>query len=72
MAQQGVVILRVRVATDGRILEAMVQTSSGYDSLDRAAVAQALRKWRFTPATENGAAVESWVRVPVRFELKRA
>ena len=71
LEQEGTVILRVRVGTDGRILEAIVLSSSGYDSLDRAAVMQALRKWRFTPATENGVAVESWVKAPVRFELKR-
>lgn len=70
--EEGVVVLRVLVGTDGRIREAQLFKSSGSDSLDQAAIRQALKKWRFTPATENGAPVESWMRVPVRFELKRA
>jgi periplasmic protein TonB len=30
---------------------------------------QALRKWRFTPATEDGTPVESWREMTVKFEM---
>jgi protein TonB len=50
------------------VLETRVDTSSGYDILDQAAVA-AVRAWRFVPARLGGAAIEAWVRVPVAFRL---
>lgn len=68
--EEGVVVVRVRVGTDGRVLAAELQTSSGHRRLDETAVEHAKRAWRFTPATRDGVAVESWRVIPVRFELK--
>ena len=42
--------------------------SSGFRSLDDAAVAEA-RKWQFVPAMRGPKAAEARVEVPVRFEL---
>ena len=68
--EQGIVLVRVRVGTDGRVLAASVKSSSGHRRLDEAATEHARRAWRFVPATRDGVAVESWREIVVRFELK--
>ncbi|KQQ74645.1 energy transducer TonB [Xanthomonas sp. Leaf131] len=67
--QQGTVLLRVLVGTDGRPTEVSVQTSSGHRALDLAARSQVLRSWRFQPAMQNGQAVQAYGLVPVSFSL---
>jgi periplasmic protein TonB len=37
--------------------------------LDRSALS-AVRRWRFEPARRGAQPIETWVQVPVRFELK--
>ena len=66
---QGTVLLDVRVTAGGRAAEVKVAHSSGYGVLDRSAVA-AVRDWRFEPARRGSQAIETWVEVPVKFELK--
>ncbi len=66
---QGVVRIRVRVRSDGSVAAATVSSSSGYDLLDRAALA-AIRRWHFEPGTRDGRPVESEVLVPIHFELQ--
>jgi periplasmic protein TonB len=68
--EQGIVMVRVRVGSDGRVLAASVKSSSGHGRLDEAAIEHARRAWRFVPATRDGVAVESWREIAVRFELK--
>ncbi|WKL58668.1 energy transducer TonB [Asticcacaulis sp. ZE23SCel15] len=69
MREQGVVWLRLMVRPDGGVGEVQVKTSSGSMRLDGAA-RQAVKTWKFTPARRNGQAVELWVNVPIRFNLK--
>ncbi|MDC7676390.1 energy transducer TonB [Asticcacaulis machinosus] len=69
MREQGVVWLRLMVRADGGVGEVQIKTSSGSMRLDGAA-RQAVKTWKFTPARRNGQAVESWVNVPIRFNLK--
>jgi periplasmic protein TonB len=64
--------LRVLVGTDGRVKQAEIKHSSGYTVLDAAALEHALKKWRLKPALQDGVAVESWLVVPISFELKNA
>ncbi|MBE0597865.1 MAG: energy transducer TonB [Desulfuromonadales bacterium] len=68
---EGEVLLRVRIAASGKVLEAAIQASSGYPILDRAALT-AVRSWRFEPGRRGGLAVESQVLVPVKFQLQRS
>jgi hypothetical protein len=44
--------------------------SSGHRVLDNSAL-DAVRKWKFHPATIGGVKVSSTVKVPVRFRLER-
>ena len=63
-------MIAVLIATDGRVKEAGIDTSSGFPRLDEAALA-AVRAWRFVPAKQGGVAVEMRYRVPVDFVLAR-
>jgi protein TonB len=67
--QEGVVLMMVQVTAAGQAGEVKVQRSSGYESLDAAAV-KAVRRWRFEPARRWGQPEESRVEVPVRFVLR--
>ena len=70
--QQGTVTVRVLVGADGAVESAEVAESSGFDSLDDAALETVRSRWRFVPARHDGLAVESWVLVPIRFALLEA
>jgi periplasmic protein TonB len=65
---QGTVLLDVRVSADGTVAEAKVAQSSGYSVLDRSAL-NSVHHWLFEPARRGDRAIETWVQVPVRFEL---
>jgi periplasmic protein TonB len=65
---QGTVLLDVRVSAKGTVAEAKVAQSSGYSVLDRSAL-DSVRHWRFAPARRGNHPIETWVQVPVRFEL---
>ncbi len=67
--QQGRVIVRVVVGADGRPSSVAVGTSSGYPSLDEAAVA-AVKDWTFAPALADGVPVEASADIPVVFRLE--
>lgn len=66
--EEGVVVVRVLVGPDGRVKE--VQKVEAADEVFfRATAEQAMKRWRFTPATSDGAPVESWRTMTVRFKL---
>ena len=71
-AQQGTVTVKVLVGADGSVERAEIADSSGFDSLDDAALETVRSRWRFVPARHGGVAVESWVLVPIRFALLEA
>lgn len=66
---EGKVMLAVAVAGDGTVQGVRVQSGSGHDLLDAAAL-RAVRQWRFQPGTRAGAPVAMEVLVPVHFLLK--
>lgn len=65
---EGSVTVRVLVGTNGRVksVEAVRVANQGFLTVTRE---QALRKWRFSPATRDGVAIESWREMTVRFQL---
>jgi TonB family protein len=65
---QGTVLLDVRVSADGTVAEVKVAHSSGYSVLDRSALSS-VRHRLFEPARRGSRPIETWVPVPVRFEL---
>lgn len=69
LGEEGKVVLRVRVGADGAALEVEIKQGSGFSRLDAAARA-AVSQWRFVPARRGNEAVESWVAVPIQFNLE--
>ncbi len=68
LGQQGEVVIRVRLDLDGSAAEIKLWRSSGFEALDRSALA-AVRGWSFHPETRGGHPVPAWVEFPVRFNL---
>jgi protein TonB len=66
--EEGAVHLAVQVDARGRAVSVVVERSSGFPRLDRAAT-EAVRRWRFRPAMRSGVPVAASVTVPVRFRL---
>jgi len=62
----------VLVGADGTPKQVKIAHSSGFVLLDRAALETVRERWRFVPAMRAGAAIESWVTVPIRFALTEA
>ena len=69
MGEQGKVVLRVLISTDGRPERVELKQSSGFDRLDRQAQDTVLR-WRFVPGKRNGVAEAMWYLVPINFVLE--
>lgn len=66
--REGTVLLQVEVTVDGQVKALQVADSSGYDSLDAAAL-DAVRQWKFHPAQRDGQLVASSLRLPIVFRL---
>lgn len=66
---EGVVTVRVLIGTDGRVKD-VIQVSATDPDFFKATQRQALRYWRFKPATRDGVPVESWREMTVRFRLE--
>ncbi|MFO1339208.1 MAG: energy transducer TonB [Burkholderiaceae bacterium] len=69
LGEQGEVLVRVEIGTDGRTRQLLVARSSGSPRLDNAALA-AVRAARFRPYTDNGVPLVVWTTVPIQFELE--
>ncbi len=66
---EGEVLLRVTVGEDGHPEAIEVQQSSGHEVLDRAAVDQVRKRWRFRPLIVDGLPSRAIGLVPIRFSL---
>ena len=65
----GMVATRVKVAADGSVMDVEVLTA--FPALTDPVV-NAVRQWRFTPATRDGKAVEGVAIVAVQIHMNRA
>jgi len=68
MGEQGTVLVRVFISTEGRAEKAEIRTSSGYVRLDEAAL-ETVQRWRFVPGKRAGQPEAMWFNVPIRFVL---
>ncbi len=66
---EGTVAVRALVLADGTVRAADVAASSGSLLLDRAA-SDAVRGWRFAPATRDGIPIDAYVVVRVRYVVR--
>ena len=69
MGEQGKVVLRVLIGTDGTPQKVEINKSSGYERLDRQAQ-EAVMRWRFVPGKRNGVPETMWNLVPINFVLE--
>lgn len=69
--KEGRVLLRVLVDEEGRSKVVEINLSSGSYLLDQAA-AEAIKRWRFSPARYGDGPTASWVKIPVDFRLTEA
>ena len=69
LGEQGTVIVRVLISTQGLPEKAEVRTSSGFARLDQAAL-EAVQRWRFVPGRRSGTPEAMWFNIPVRFVLE--
>lgn len=65
---EGTVRLRFLIGADGRVKSVKILSAS-HPRFAAAAEKQALKKWRFIPATRDGKAVEQWQTITVSFNI---
>ena len=68
LGEEGKVLLKVRVTTDGLAASVELEKSSNFERLDEAA-RRAVARWRFVPARRGDEAIEASVIVPIVFRL---
>lgn len=66
--EQGTVVLRVLVTADGRADKVSLKQSSGHTLLDESAL-NAVKTWRFHPATRNNQPIPEWYQIAIPFTL---
>ena len=69
LREQGKVVVRTLIGVDGTAQQAEIKQSSGFDRLDQAALATALR-WRYVPGKRAGIAETMWFNLPFTFVLE--
>ena len=70
LGEQGKIVLRVLIGTDGTPQKIEVKQSSGFERLDRQAV-DTVTRWRFVPGTRNGVPEAMWYLQPINFVLQQ-
>jgi len=71
MGWEGTTLLRVLVNQKGKTKFIEISRSSGFATLDKAAI-KAVKRWRFHPARSGDKSVESWVKIPIVFDLEES
>jgi periplasmic protein TonB len=66
--EMGRCLVKVTVASDGRIIAAAIQSSAGFERLDQACL-NAVKGQRMLPAIEDGKSIESSILIPIVWNL---
>jgi protein TonB len=69
MEEEGTVTLKFLIGADGRVLQADIEKSSGFNRLDEAA-RNALSKCQFRPGTVDGKPEQSWANIKYTWRLE--
>jgi periplasmic protein TonB len=70
LGEQGSAILQVLVGVDGRVVEAKLAQSSGFDRLDQAALDGVKANYRFIPGMVDGTPQPMWFTFKFTWKLK--
>ena len=71
MRQEGTVVFRALVGTDGRIESIVISQSSGHTLLDQSAI-RVVRKYQIEPKRVAGIPVTTTVDITIQFEMEKA
>jgi len=69
MEEEGTVTLRFLIGVDGKVIQADIEKTSGYNRLDEAA-RNALSKCQFRPGTVDGKPEQSWANIKYTWRLE--
>ncbi|WP_342129363.1 energy transducer TonB [Hydrogenophaga sp. OTU3427] len=69
LGEQGKVVVRVFIETNGSASKAEIAQSSGFDRLDQTAL-DTVRRWRYVPGKRAGTPEAMWFNVPINFVLE--
>ena len=69
LGEAGTVVMLLTVNEEGKVTEAKVDKSSGFERLDEAALKEALSRWRLLPGTVNGKPAAMQYKFAVTFKL---
>ena len=70
LGEAGTVIMLLTVNEEGKVTEAKIDTSSGFERLDEAALKEALRTWRLLPGTQGGKPITMQYKFKVVFKIE--
>lgn len=68
LREEGTVVLEILIKADGTVGEIKIKSSSGFKRLDTTAV-NAVKHWRYQPATQGDKKIDFWYEQPVEFNL---
>lgn len=68
---EGNVDVELYVLPNGRVGDARIARSSGFESLDQSTIDEAKRNWRLVPATRDGVPFAQWYKLRVTFKLTK-
>lgn len=66
--EEGNAVVGVLVSETGKPLKLRLESSTGFDDLDTAAL-DAVANWHYVPAVKNGDAATDWAHVMVQFKM---
>jgi len=69
LGEAGTVVMLLTVDESGRVIDAKLDKSSGFERLDQAAINEALRTWRLLPGTVGGKPVTMQYKFAVTFKI---
>ncbi|MES2825016.1 MAG: energy transducer TonB [Pseudomonadota bacterium] len=72
LGEEGVVGLQLYINEEGRVAEAKIAASSGFERLDEAAVKHAQRSWKFVPCMQGDKPVACWLPLNFRWKIEDA
>jgi len=69
LGEQGQVVVRILIGSDGVAQKSEIQQSSGFSRLDQAALTAVMR-WRYLPGRRSGVPETMWFTAPITFTLE--
>lgn len=70
LVEEGTVEMNIYIGEDGRVADAQVTTSSGFDRLDTATINHAKRSWKFVPCIQGGKPTGFWAKKKLTWKLE--